>query len=107
VLEVDEVVVRRDDQGSAADAAELTRPRIFVRGASELCRHDREVLHPVRRHLATLVELTDEGERQLDRFLAILLEEAIDPLFSDWPAERQQAALEVLNSLANTLEDAE
>jgi DNA-binding MarR family transcriptional regulator len=54
----------------------------------------------------TLVELTDEGQRQLDRFLAILLQQAIDPLFSDWPPRRQDAALEVLNSLADTLENA-
>jgi DNA-binding MarR family transcriptional regulator len=54
----------------------------------------------------TLVELTAEGERQLDRLLTILLEEGIDPLFSDWPAERQAEALEVVNSLADTLESA-
>jgi DNA-binding MarR family transcriptional regulator len=54
----------------------------------------------------TLVELTDEGRRYLDRFLAILLQEAIGPQFSDWPSERQAEALEVLNSLADTLESA-
>jgi DNA-binding MarR family transcriptional regulator len=53
----------------------------------------------------TLVELTDEGERQLDRFLNVLLE-AIEPMFSDWELERKAAALEVLNSLADNLEDA-
>jgi hypothetical protein len=28
----------------------------------------------------------------------------IDPLFSDWPPERRGGALEILNSLADTLE---
>jgi DNA-binding MarR family transcriptional regulator len=53
-----------------------------------------------------LVELTDEGRGQLDRFITILLQEAIDPLFTDWTPERQAAALAVLNSLADTLERA-
>jgi DNA-binding MarR family transcriptional regulator len=53
----------------------------------------------------TLVELTEDGRRQLDRFITILLQETIDPLFSDWPPERRGAALEVLNSLADTLEN--
>jgi DNA-binding MarR family transcriptional regulator len=52
----------------------------------------------------TLVELTEDGRRQLERFIAILLQETIDPLFSDWPPERRRGALEVLNSLADTLE---
>jgi hypothetical protein len=38
-------------------------------------------------------------------FLTILLQERIDPLFSDWPPERQAAALEVVNSLADAFED--
>jgi DNA-binding MarR family transcriptional regulator len=54
----------------------------------------------------TLVELTDEGQRQLDRFMAILMREAIDPHFSTWSPQRQDAALEVLNALADTLENA-
>jgi DNA-binding MarR family transcriptional regulator len=54
----------------------------------------------------TLVELTKQGERQLDRFLSILLQERIEPLFSGWPPARQAAALEILNSLTNTLENA-
>jgi DNA-binding MarR family transcriptional regulator len=54
----------------------------------------------------TLVELTEEGRRQLDRFLANLLQERIDPLFSDWHPERMAAALEVVDSLADTLENA-
>jgi DNA-binding MarR family transcriptional regulator len=53
----------------------------------------------------TLVELTEDGRRQLDRFIAILLQETIDPLFSDWLPERRAGALEVLNSLADTLEN--
>jgi DNA-binding MarR family transcriptional regulator len=53
----------------------------------------------------TLVELTEDGRRQLDRFIAILLQDTIDPLFSDWPPERRTGALEVLNSLADTLEN--
>jgi DNA-binding MarR family transcriptional regulator len=54
----------------------------------------------------TLVELTEEGRQQLDRFIASLLQQTIDPLFSDWPPERQLAALEVLNSLADSVENA-
>jgi hypothetical protein len=42
---------------------------------------------------------------QLGRFLTIFLQEGIDPLFSDWPPERQAAALEVVNSLADAFED--
>ena len=53
----------------------------------------------------TLVELTDEGSRQLDRFIAILQQKAIDPHFSDWPPDRQAGALETLNALADTLEN--
>jgi DNA-binding MarR family transcriptional regulator len=54
----------------------------------------------------TLVELTDDGRRHLEQFLAILQQQAIDPLFSDWPPERQAAALDVLNALADSLDDA-
>jgi DNA-binding MarR family transcriptional regulator len=51
----------------------------------------------------TLVELTDEGRRCVDRFVATL-RDAIDPLFADWPAAEQTRALAVLNTLADTLE---
>ena len=53
----------------------------------------------------TLVELTPEGRRSVDRFIEIL-QETIDPLFDDWPPERQASALDVLNALAGTLEGA-
>jgi DNA-binding MarR family transcriptional regulator len=53
----------------------------------------------------TLVELTSEGRRQLDQFVGILMR-TIDPLFEDWPPERQVGALEVLNALADALEAA-
>jgi DNA-binding MarR family transcriptional regulator len=53
----------------------------------------------------TLVELTSEGRRRLDRFVG-LLAETIDPPFADWSPERRRGALEVLNALADTLETA-
>jgi DNA-binding MarR family transcriptional regulator len=53
----------------------------------------------------TLVELTDAGRRRLDEFTANLLNAEIEPRFAAWPPERQAAALETLNSLADTLDE--
>ena len=53
----------------------------------------------------TLVELTSEGRRQLDEFIGILMQ-TLGPPFADWSPERQDDALEILNSLADTLEGA-
>ena len=54
----------------------------------------------------TLVELTSEGRRQLEEFIGILMQ-TLDPPFADWSYERQSGALEILNSLADTLESAD
>jgi DNA-binding MarR family transcriptional regulator len=51
----------------------------------------------------TLVELTDDGRRRLDEFIAVLTQ-TIDPLFADWPPERRGEALETLNALADALD---
>jgi DNA-binding MarR family transcriptional regulator len=52
----------------------------------------------------TLVELTDEGERLARRFIAAL-EAQTETLRAHWPDARQQAAVELLNELADALDD--
>jgi DNA-binding MarR family transcriptional regulator len=51
----------------------------------------------------TLVELTAEGERLARRFLAAL-EAQTATLRADWPATRQQTAVELLNEIADALD---
>jgi DNA-binding MarR family transcriptional regulator len=53
----------------------------------------------------TVVALTAEGERLARRFIAEL-EAQTAPLRARWPAERQQLAVELLNEIAGTLDDA-
>jgi DNA-binding MarR family transcriptional regulator len=53
----------------------------------------------------TIVELTDEGQRCVERFIEIL-EARTESLFAEWPPERQQTARELLDALADTLEQA-
>jgi hypothetical protein len=52
-----------------------------------------------------LVDLTEEGRRCVESFVAILAE-TIDPLFAAWPPAEQAEAQAVLNRLAGTLEAA-
>jgi DNA-binding MarR family transcriptional regulator len=53
----------------------------------------------------TVVALTAEGERLARRFIAEL-EAQKRPLRARWPDERQQLAVELLNEIADTLDDA-
>jgi DNA-binding MarR family transcriptional regulator len=51
----------------------------------------------------TLIELTAEGERLARRFLRTL-EAQTEALRADWPATRQQTAVELLNQIADALD---
>jgi DNA-binding MarR family transcriptional regulator len=53
----------------------------------------------------TVVALTAEGERLARRFIAEL-EAQTAPLRARWPAGRQHLAVELLNEIADTLDDA-
>jgi hypothetical protein len=53
----------------------------------------------------TVVELTAEGERLAQRFIAEL-EAQTRPLWARWPDERRQSAVELLNELSDTLDTA-
>jgi DNA-binding MarR family transcriptional regulator len=53
----------------------------------------------------TLVTLTPEGERLAQRFIAEL-EAQTQPLRARWPAQRQRLAVELLNEISDTLDDA-
>jgi DNA-binding MarR family transcriptional regulator len=53
----------------------------------------------------TVVELTPEGERLARRFIAAL-EAQTRTLRADWPATRQQTAVELLDEIADTLDAA-
>jgi DNA-binding MarR family transcriptional regulator len=53
----------------------------------------------------TVVELTPEGELLAERFIKAL-ESKTRPLLATWSAKRQQAAVDVLTELAETLETA-
>jgi DNA-binding MarR family transcriptional regulator len=51
----------------------------------------------------TLVELTAEGERLARRFIAAL-EAQTQTLRAEWPASREQTAVELLNEIADALD---
>jgi DNA-binding MarR family transcriptional regulator len=53
----------------------------------------------------TVVALTAEGERLARRFIAEL-EAQTGPLRARWPAGREQLAVELLNEIADTLDEA-
>src|SRR5215216_2537240 len=53
----------------------------------------------------TVVELTAEGERLAQRFIAEL-EAQTRPLCARWPDERRQLAVELVNELSDTLDTA-
>lgn len=54
----------------------------------------------------TTVELTAEGRRHVQEFIDIL-NARLEPLFADWSTARQRAAAELLDALAETLEEAQ
>jgi DNA-binding MarR family transcriptional regulator len=53
----------------------------------------------------TVVALTAEGERLARRFI-VELEAQTGPLRARWPAEREHLAVELLNEISDTLDDA-
>ncbi len=53
----------------------------------------------------TVIELTPDGQRLAQRFIHTL-ESKLEPLLANWSAKRQQAAVETLTAIAETLESA-
>lgn len=53
----------------------------------------------------TVVELSSDGQRLAQGFIETL-ESKLEPLLARWSAKRQQAAVETLSEIAETLEDA-